>query len=147
MAESAIVHSDARILFFIPGTASIEAAFCAGEDAHGGDVSLGLQGPDVKIAHASICAPANIFVARFAEVDDGRGVSLCRRGRSRRDGTPSTIEQLVEGVLVEPGSQKGWFGSPSVGLSKSSVPEAVWATSWPSPTRTQPAVQSCITTA
>ena len=71
-----------------------------------------------------------------------------RHHRPRRLFTPSgPTRGSVSAFAAAAGFhiQKGSFGSPSVGLSKSSVPEAVWATSCPSPTRTQPAVQSCIT--
>ena len=73
-----------------------------------------------------------------------------RHHRPRRLFTPSgptrgSVSAFAAAAVFH--NQNGSFGSPVVGLSKSSVPEAVWATSWPSPTRTQPAVQSCITMA
>src|SRR5262245_37417384 len=84
-----------------------------------------------------------------------------RRGFQSQESARASVKRAQsvaarpERFHVQPGGtspdsgryQNGSFGSPVVGLSKSSVPEAVWATSWPSPTRTQPAVQSCITMA
>ena len=58
-------------------------------------------------------------------------------------GGRTRIFSMTSGVTS---GQKGTFGEPGVGLSSSSVPDAVCSMSCPSPTRTHPAVQSCITT-